>query len=542
MRQFSRIGWRSGAFLLVLGLALTPILGISRVRAASKLPPGPDRFSVVTVDYNSYEWWLIDWSDNDVACRVVIDHTGLPTGGEIYNTCGKKLYDAWYATDACPEAADGGEVSACLGYYLHFFKTTPAHKKVGVALPPPVVWVSLSGCSFGDSTNLCRKLPTLVLTGDEPLPNEKITGITFTTDGKEYTCGRVCEIDLPPTGENGILLSFWAYSSYGDSSQVFEAQVRVKSALGDNQNGASWYVDVLSTQWRGGASAGCAQTWEAFPPVGGPPAWLSTPDWSEELASNIPYEYLAANLITQGVVDVKACPDGGLLPNGAVSPCGLKAARSVVNEWQNRFDGLIYKVAGKTGVPAQLLKNLFSRESQFWPGVFTNKLDVGLGQLTENGADTALLWNQSFFEQFCPLVLENKTCQKRYAFLKPDEQKILRGALVQSVDAVCKDCPLGIDLRQADFSVDVFAQTLLANCEQIGSIVHDVTGQVPGEVSTYEDLWRFTLVNYNAGPGCLSFALNETADSGEPLDWDHVSTHLTKVCKVAIDYIADISR
>jgi len=53
-------------------------------------------------------------------------------------------------------------------------------------------------------------------------------------------------------------------------------------------------------------------------------------------------------------------------------------------------------VAKESGVPAHLLKNMwFAKESQFWPGA-SSKTDVGLGQLTEKGADTTLMWNPLF--------------------------------------------------------------------------------------------------------------------------------------------------
>ncbi|MBK8782797.1 MAG: hypothetical protein IPO22_13540 [Anaerolineales bacterium] len=87
--------------------------------------------------------------------------------------------------------------------------------------------------------------------------------------------------------------------------------------------------------------------------------------------------------------------------------------------------------------------------------------------------------------------------------LEPDEQAILRGALVSSVDASCEECPLGLDLTQADFSVGVFAHSMIANCEQAGQVVYNYTGESPGDAATYEDMWKFTLVNYNAGGGCL---------------------------------------
>jgi hypothetical protein len=87
--------------------------------------------------------------------------------------------------------------------------------------------------------------------------------------------------------------------------------------------------------------------------------------------------------------------------------------------------------------------------------------------------------------------------------------------------------------------VDIFANTLLANCDQAG-MVTDLNNTQNTEVG-YEDLWRFTLVNYNAGSGCLGLAINKTSALGEPLDWAHVSTHLTTVCQGALDYVTDIS-
>ena len=64
---------------------------------------------------------------------------------------------------------------------------------------------------------------------------------------------------------------------------------------------------------------------------------------------------------------------------------------------------------------------------------------------------------------------------------------------------------------------------------------------MPGDAASYEDLWRFTLVNYNAGPGCLGLAVDETSSMGEPLDWEHLSSHLTPACQGAFDYVNTIS-
>ena len=530
-----RNGLKAAALLLFLALVFS--FGARGVFAAGDQPPGPDRFVVVTQNYTSYEWWLTGWQDNQVACSVTIDHDGMPDGGEIYAACGEFTYDEWAATEPCSQTDVPG---ACSGYYLQFVKSGPAQRKVGVLLPPPVVWVTLDGCVPYNSTFRCNVLPTLVLTGEEPLEGEHITGLVGKVNDEDFACDPICQVDLAPTGQDGIDLEFWAYSSYGDSSELFTARVRV--AASDDSANHGWYVDVLSTQWRGAPLAGCSQVWEAFPPVGGPPEWLSTPLRPEELSTDILYTYLAANLIKQGVADASSCDDGGLLDNGLASQCGVESARGAVRDWQNRFDSLIFSAAQETSIPAQLLKNIFSRESQFWPGVIIGHPEAGLGQMTENGADTTLLWNRPFFEQFCPTILNETVCRKGYPHLQPEQQTMLQGALVRSIDAFCPDCALGIDLSRAENSVAVFVEAMLANCEQAGMIVYNTYEDTPGGAAAYEDLWRFTLVNYNAGPGCLTLAIRENRRLNEPLDWEHLSSHLTPACMGALDYVADVSQ
>lgn len=535
----ARRWWAIFSMLVVItGLALTPTPVLF---TAPKPPPGPDRFAVITVDYTAYTWWMAEWGTNQVVCSLVVDHEGLPRWGEVYRDCGEKIYDKWTKQPSCTNRTGEG----CKGYYLFLVSSEPASKQIPAELPAATAWLSLENCNPVPSaaTNVCEQLPVLVVSGQEPLPNERIIRVEGTLNNEPFACeGQACKIPLTPTPLTGVPIEFWAYSSYGDSSVVFKGQVRVIQAnLGDPDH-VYWYVDVLSPQWQGAAVATCADSWEVFPPAGGLPTWLSTPPTSAELSSDIPYTYLAANLIRQGVVDASSCPDGGLLPDGGANPCGLEAARPAVTEWQNRFDGLIFNTARETGVPAHLLKNLFARESQFWPGISRNMGDIGLGQLTENGADTTLLWNPSFYAQFCPLVLPSETCGKGYLYLKPKEQQHLRLALISSVNATCENCPLGIDLSQADFSVRVFAHTLLANCEQAGRVVRNLTKKAPGVSATYEDLWKFTLVNYNAGPGCLADALTAASAQKKTFTWENIAPFLPPACQGAVDYVNDIAK
>jgi hypothetical protein len=423
----------------------------------------------------------------------------------------------------------------------------PAQKQVSTKLQAPVVQVTLENCHpiYTSFTSICEIDPILVLTGIEPLQGYTITNIEGLYGEQSFSCAPVCRLQLPVTGEDVFTLQFWAYSSYGDSSEVFDAQIRV--ALRDEGNPdqpAYWYVDVLSSQWVGVPVATCVETWGVLPPVGGPPEWLSTPTDSEELGTQIPYNYLAAQLIETGVVDATSCPDGGLAADGSANACGMEVAGPAVIEWQNQFDEIILSVAKETGVPANLLKNMFAVESQFWPGV-SNKNDVGLGQLTEPGADTSLMWNPPFFKQFCPLVYTSETCAKGYLGMSAEEQELLRLALLKSVNAACETCPLGVDLDRARFSIGVFAHTLMANCEQASQVVWNYNNRkTPEQLGiTYEDMWKFTMVNYNAGGGCLASAFAVATENPlETISFETISPHLAPACQGAIEYVNQLSQ
>lgn len=511
-------------------------------RAGANPPPGPDRSAVVSVNYTEYVWRMATWEKQQLVCRVTIDHKGVPRPAEIYRDCGKTVYDKWLAQKPCQLKSK----KACDGYYIHLLSATDKQKEVAKDLPPAVAWISLEDCQPvpSVSTNTCETMPTLVITGQEPLPNESITRIEGTYNGETFSCDNadICKFHIAETPPEGTTVEFWAYSSYGDSSVVYTAQVRAKKADEGDPDQMYWYVDVLSSQWKGEVSATCAEAWGGFPPVGGAPQWLTTPKHSEELSSDIPYTYLSANLILQGVVDARSCPDGGVNPGGAANQCGLEKARPAVTEWQNQFDALILSVAQETSVPARLLKNLFARESQFWPGAYQTMKDAGLGQLTENGADTTLFWNDAFYQQFCPLALPQDACDAGYKNLTEENQIVLRRALVSSVNAACADCPLGLDLAQADYSVAVFANTMTANCSQAGQVIYNYTGHQVNDVASYEDLWKFTLVNYNAGGGCLANAISNAYGRNLDLTWDNVSPYLTGACAGAVSYVNAISK
>lgn len=525
---------------LALLLVFTALLTARPQSAALADLDDPPRQNSILVNYTAHTWWLTDWQDNQVICSVTVDHEGLPTHPEIRRECGETVYQEWIETAPCRESVQ--DPSSCRGIYLHYHDSTRAERTVVVDLPSPSVSLSLGGCQPAPPDYICHGQPVLVFTGIEPLPNEEIVRIRGTVSGLPFSCPTSrCELPLRATAVGGVDLVFWGESSWGDSSAHFTARVRVLPVGAGPDLSAGSYVDVLSSQWRGESPASCSMAWDSLPPPGGLPAWLTTPPSSDDLVSNKPYTLLAGTLISQGLAGAETCPDGGLLDSGAASPCGLEQARPVVEEWQNRFDELIHATSLARGVPAQLMKNLFAHESQFWPGIYEDDQEVGFGQLTENGADTALLWNPDFYNQFCPLVLESGVCASGYAHLLPGEQAMLRGALVLQASAHCPSCSFGIDLTRADFSIDVFAETLLANCEQVGRMVRNTTGEFAGRVAEFEDLWRLTIANYNAGPGCVSNALESAWDQSGTLTWNIVSEQLLPGCLHVVDYVDVVS-
>ncbi|MBT3315905.1 MAG: hypothetical protein HN390_14960 [Anaerolineae bacterium] len=285
------------------------------------------------------------------------------------------------------------------------------------------------------------------------------------------------------------------------------------------------------------------------------PSWLSKADSvgsmallsyavdETSLGSNRPLQILGGKLIQSGMVSTMGCSGSGILLTGAATSCGQERAEQVVYEWQNQFDREILLATEQTQIPPRLLKNLFIQESQMWPGIKYNSAsdEYGLGHMTEAGADTLLTWNRPYFESLCSQMLGEGTCSDGYLFLSAGQRAILRGIVLKQVGAECSACPWNVDLRQAQKSVPIFAHTLVAYAEQTGQLVYNVTERKPSEIVYIEDMWRFTLANYNAGSACLGAALQTTRESKDPLDWAHVAQNFAEGCQQAVDYVNKIN-
>jgi hypothetical protein len=243
---------------------------------------------------------------------VLTEGEGLPGLTEINADCGLEVYKAWIDQPLCSATASGLGTSACKGYYLYYIGSHPAEREVVVELPPASATLSLTDCAQIGYQTICPLMPSLHITGVEPLPDYAITQLNYHIDAppnfrdESGICeSAVCEVPLSLTTLEGERISFWADSSYGDSSQHYEVSYRVKPT-----EDGRWEVDILgdeglvikdetSEQDRFSVYRNQAMSvqWQAFPPLGENPIWLSYPADAAALASGEPYQYLAGRLI-----------------------------------------------------------------------------------------------------------------------------------------------------------------------------------------------------------------------------------------------------
>ena len=150
----------------------------------------------------------------------------------------------------------------------------------------------------------------------------------------------------------------------------------------------------------------CIQAYGGLPDKYVLPDWLKNDVPVENLATNRRYDLLAGKLLYTGTVDGSPCPSYGLNPDGSPNGCGIELSQNAVNAWQNQFDPWIAAQSAQNGVPARVVKAVIAIESQFWPGSDWGKGEIGLGQMTEFGADLLLTWQADRYRQVCGQVFE----------------------------------------------------------------------------------------------------------------------------------------
>lgn len=265
--------------------------------------------------------------------------------------------------------------------------------------------------------------------------------------------------------------------------------------------------------------------------------WLKRNVAVADLATSNRYDLLVGHLLKTGLVNGASCPAGGLNSDGSPNGCGLDLAQESATAWQNRYDAAILADANDKGLPPYVLKAVIAVESQFWPAPDWIKGEIGLGQMTSNGADLALAYRPAFYQQICRQALGEEACQKSYIELPPSSKYMLQGLVLRSIDATCPTCQGGIDPGRGNQAVGVLSETLAASCTQAARVFRMGTGKIPTEKLSYEDFWRFVLADYHSGAGCLYQALRIT---GDPSTWTAISTNLTGYCTTGREYVRRI--
>lgn len=312
--------------------------------------------------------------------------------------------------------------------------------------------------------------------------------LSGTVINKNFYCpSSPCAVEFPESAQ----ITFHATNKNGDTSSEVQANILVRKLLD------GYSLEIITIGRFVVFSDSCANIWQNADPS--PPGWARFPQNPDDLNTDKKLYYLATRLLTTGVVNAKDCPGGGF-DNYSPNACGLAKAQEQMRIWQNQFDLNIWMVGRDEHIPPILLKTLLEIESQFWPTSQRLFLDeLGLGQINQLGIDVLLRTNPGLYHQVCTSSLYR--CDKSYEDLPAIDRALIRGTLVRSLDAACPTCLYGVDLNKASQSLPLIAKVLYANCVQTKAILklNDVR-------ASYEDSWKFTLVSYHSGFGCLQNA------------------------------------
>ena len=156
--------------------------------------------------------------------------------------------------------------------------------------------------------------------------------------------------------------------------------------------------------------------------------------------------------------------------------------------WQNQWDQTILDVSRRTNVPPQLIKGIIGQESQFWP-LWTGKQEVGLIQLTDEGADTVMRWNAGLFSIYCPRAIRPSRCEDGYPSLYPQEQQMVRDVFRSPL--VLTGTPRqAADKVQGDLII--YAEILVSYYEASAEAVAPIPPS-----------WDYAIAAYHSGMECV---------------------------------------
>jgi hypothetical protein len=512
--QRAKRAWVRWALALAIVCMALPAVPAVHVRAAES-----QRTVRTTKNVLAQHWNLLRWSTGTPVCDFHVEASGLPSLEDVKNNCSDWTYQAWSKTPVCAGAAEG-DASNCTGLFLVYLGAEVADVIQVAEFPPPTVTVEATNCK---AWAWCAERPKLAFLGIEPMTGQSIKSIHVKLGEQERICtAATCELRMPLTDDQGVQLEYWAVSTYGDEGPHQLLPLRNRTPQSQPEQ---FRLELLGQPWAETAPTGAVR-WGIFPSTTHAMApileQLTSP---ADLATQRTYLYLSGRLIAKGLVNGLGCPDGGLNTNGTANTCGQERAQARADEWQNRYDVLISTAARANDVPARLLKALMARETQLWPDS-GSPYELGLGRMTENGADLLLSWNLPFYLNICTSQYQRLICAGGFSNLSETRKSMLRAKALQAVGT--------------DQEINLVAATLSASSAQVEQMIKNVTSKAPGKVVTLEDMWAMTIGNYHTGSGCVGAALALAATHNPTLTWSEVASHLSSGCQAGKTYVDEV--
>ena len=473
-------------------------------------------------------WQLAYWESYDTACTIILDEDRTPSNEEIQRACGDVLYQTWMTTPLCNRSySKDPEAVACTGLFLRKVGQKKKEQPISTSLIDYQAQnlrqirfdVSNVNCEPGFR---CDQKPEILLIAHGPDNDSMIRSVHIRIAAYEGACeGNACQMRLPQTDNNGVWFEYWAMDSDGNQSDHFWLKFR---AIPAKNSATDYYYDVIGDAFPD-ASAYGSEVWYTFPSAGEEiPEVLKKLPTVDYLVTKHNYQLLAAKLIKNGKVDSSFCQNYGLNLDGMPNGCGEEVTAKMVFDMQNQYDQQIYESSKRQKVPPRIIKGLIGQESQFWP-VSDVPYEYGLGMITESGADMLLRWNASYFLKLCmeTFPADRDSCMSGYSGQSDERQSLLRGVVITKVGT--------------DEEIEMLAAAIKASVYQVNQVINNATGESPAAVSTYEDMWKFTVANYYSGSGCLYNAINQVTLYKLPIAWENVRHYMVGKCELANLYV-----
>ena len=479
---------------LNIALVLLAVPGIVRADGP------PKRVEIIQVQKTAYIWIVGGWGFE--MCRILTDNLEhVPQPEDINALCSfetRQLYK------------DGIVWIYYLGEY---------HYLEDVAQPLPQIQIKTD---FAGSA--------VIVQAFDPLPEHsviKIDGMTSagplvcdTYTGTPIPSGLRCEFPLyRPPG----LITFFATSSYGDYSQNVRLRIGNKNQsdtiFSEPEKSMIVIGDYAYTQYS--PYFDIPLRWGLVPGDDPVPEWTKTVP-NKTLLTDQFYYYLSGQILLGDLSAGQNCPNNGIsLENGQYATnCGVHSVFERAFEIQNAYNDEITQASALTGVPNRIIKRIIAVESQFYPNAFGVAGERGLYQFTRDGADTLLRWNGPLYIDLCSEYWDD--CDK----LGYD-----------NLDQWQKDVLINHVLVDHN-NIYYLASALKANAFQITRVLDNVADiETPGDILSYEDLWKMTILNYHAGPTITSAVLVNIQKLELEISWESFAIVLEDLQPTALQYV-----